>query len=55
VVTLDADTVGASGSAVLEADGPVVAERVVRSEDGRRVSAQPAIPSADGATALGAR
>lgn len=43
------DTDPTLGSIEVVADTPVVVERVVRAEDGRRVAAGPAIPSADGA------
>ena len=37
---------------VADADAPVVVERVVRTADGRRVVAAPAIPAGDGAVDL---
>ena len=51
-IPLDEATVAASGGAAVLADGPVVVERVVRAADGRRVSAQAAIPVASGAVTL---
>jgi hypothetical protein len=51
-IRLDDATAAAAGDAVVLADGPVVVERVVRAADGRRVSAQPAIPLASGAVTL---
>jgi hypothetical protein len=51
-IPLDDATAAAAGDAVVLADGPVVVERVVRAADGRRVSAQPAIPLASGAVTL---
>ena len=54
VISIDAAGVDASGGAVVTADGPIVAERVVRAADGRRVSARPTIPDASTATPLGA-
>jgi hypothetical protein len=51
-IPLDSDTTDAAGDAVMLADGPVVVERVVRAADGRRVSAQAAIPLASGAVTL---
>ena len=51
-IALDAEAVAAAGDVAVAADGPVVVERVVRSADGRRVSAQPAIPVAAGAVVV---
>ncbi len=52
VVTLDADQAAAATAAILAADGPVLVDRVVRLEDGRRRSLGGAIPAAAGAVAL---
>jgi hypothetical protein len=51
-IPLDDAVAAAAGDAVVLADGPVVVERVVRAADGRRVSAQAAIPMASGAVTL---
>ncbi len=51
---LDEDAVAEAGDGAVVADGPVVVERVVRTADGRRVSAQPAIPVAAGAVIVDA-
>ena len=51
---LDEGAVAEAGDAAVVADGPVVVERVVRTADGRRVSAQPAIPVAAGAVIVDA-
>jgi hypothetical protein len=51
-IPLDVATADAAGAAVVLADGPVVVERVVRAADGRRVSAQAAIPLASEAVPL---
>jgi hypothetical protein len=51
-IPLDDAVTAAAGDAVVLADGPVVVERVVRAADGRRVSAQAAIPMASGAVTL---
>jgi Family of unknown function (DUF5719) len=51
-IPLDDAVAAAAGAAVVLATGPVVVERVVRAADGRRVSAQAAIPIASGAVSL---
>ena len=52
VIELDADQASAATAAILEADGPVLVDRVVRLEDGRRRSLGGGIPAAAGALAL---
>ncbi|MFS8480841.1 MAG: DUF5719 family protein [Acidimicrobiia bacterium] len=52
VVELDAEAAAAVAWAVVEADGPVVVERVVRMPDGRRRSAGPGVPVGEGAVPL---
>ncbi|HEX5946199.1 MAG TPA: DUF5719 family protein [Acidimicrobiales bacterium] len=52
VIELDADQAAVATAAILEADGPVVVDRVVRLEDGRRRSLGGGIPAAAGALAL---
>lgn len=51
-VEVDAEAVPDLAWAVVEADGPVVVERVVRLLDGRRASAGPGVPVGEGAVRL---
>jgi hypothetical protein len=43
---------GAAGGVVVRAEGPVVVERVIWTDDGRRQVVAPGIPSLDGARPL---
>jgi hypothetical protein len=52
VISLDADQASAATAAILEADGPVVVDRVLRLGDGRRRSLGGGIPAAAGAATL---
>ena len=57
VIPLDGDVLDVLGEGAglsVEADGPVVVERVVRSGDGRRITVGPAVPASGGAVDLGA-
>lgn len=47
-----ATALGGGSGLVVEADGPVVVERVLREEDGRRVAAAPAVPAHRGTVGL---
>ena len=52
VIGVDADQAAAATAAILEADGPVVVDRVLRLGDGRRRSLGGGIPAAAGAATL---
>jgi hypothetical protein len=51
-IEVDADRLAGATTAVVEADGPVVVDRVVRLADGRRRAIGPGVPAAAGASLL---
>jgi hypothetical protein len=51
-IEVDADRLAGATTAVVEADGPVVVDRVVRLGDGRRRALGPGVPAAAGASLL---